>query len=238
MGLLNKLTMIQSSLYALLDITPVQPSPLLKVNILLDRKEYIKIAQRFGVPGNLADGFCDTNTLEMFILLKPKWLGYDNIATLFHEFTHLVLIDRLIYPDIQRAVRPFPFWFTEGMACYAEAVSFVNGKAIFGQKNTPRLNLLRSFIDSQQSIWNSPIFSSDYAKGFSLNDYALAWGLIAYIMSSADLRSQAARFIKSYPVDLPNDHCKLFRSYFVANDYALGQWQSDFFAWIARAKKT
>lgn len=221
----------------MLDITPVQPSPLLKVNILLDRKEYIKIVQRFGVPGKLVDGFCDTNTLEMFILLKPTWLGYGNMTTLFHEFTHLVLTARLIYPDIHRAVRPFPFWFAEGMACYAEAVSFVDGKVIFGQKNEPRLKLLKSCIEGPQRIWSSPVFSSDYTKGFALNDYALAWGLVAYIMSSADLRPQAALFVKLYPDDLSNDHCELFRRYFVGNDNTRGEWEKIFFAWLTLAKK-
>lgn len=232
MDLLKQLTMLQNKLYSLLEITPTQGGRALKVNIILDQKAYIKTAQFFGVPGEQTDGFCNTDTLEMFILLKSSWFGYDNTFTLFHEFTHLALSSKIIYPANRQPKEQFPFWFTEGMACYTETVSFIDGKAILHPRNHRRSKMLKPALNQNQHLRDSQIFTSNYEKGYSLNDYAMAWGLIAYTISSMGLQSKMALFIREFPDSHIFSPFELFSRYFIGHDPET--WKNEFLKWQAQ----
>lgn len=195
--LMEQLKILQARLYELLKITPAQHLPF-KVHIFNDKKIYMDIAADFGVPGKYTDGFCDTDRLELYVLLKPSITGYTNTSPLFHEFTHLVLSEKIIYPDNPRPRIRLPFWVAEGLATYAETACFEDSGLVFRPEKSLRFKQLLACLPMEDG-WTQEIMNRDYAHGVSLDDYAKAFGITTYIFSSPLLQDWMVHFMRAFP---------------------------------------
>jgi len=229
---LDQLSLLRVSLYEQLSLTPrnIEDTPIL--HIFTNRKRYKAAAEQSGVPGEYTDGFCDVEKLELYLYLKSSLFGgYKNRSTLYHEFTHLCLCSKLIYDSDNQPLQKMPFWFAEGMATYVETVRFDGDSVIWGSVNSKRLKLLRPYIN-QRIVLIDPLIKREYNDGFSLNHYAIAWGLVYYMMNTPEHKSGVKRFVNEFPTTKHNEPFVVFKSYFLQGDENYAQWESRFINYI------
>jgi len=229
--LLDQLILLQTQLYSVLEITQQEITARPRIHIYTDRLKYLQVAADHQIPGEYTDGFCDTKELELFILLKPSLFGYKNVKTLYHEFTHLALNHKLIYPQSNQPKIRLPFWFSEGIATYAETVEFKNSKAVFGKVNRKRLFLLKRFVN-RDLILVDKVIGRGYDRGFSLNHYAVGWGLTYYLLSDEELSKKVAGYINNFPTSATEDSFADFKTNFQASDENYAQWEQGFVDYI------
>ncbi len=232
--LMEQLATLQARLYDLLEISPPQHLPF-KIHIFDDKKTYMDIAANFGVPGKYADGFCDTDRLELYAWLKPSITGYKNISTLFHEFTHLVLSEKIIYPENPRPGKRLPFWVTEGLATYVETAFFEDSGLVFRPEKSQRFKQLLACLPMDDG-WTREIINRDYAHGVSLDDYAKAWGITTYIFSSPLLQAGMVHYMQTFPEQPDQLPFKDFEDFFLEQHTDLMIWEEAVLSYLQYLK--
>jgi len=151
-------------------------------------REFRRLASS-GHPGPRTRGYFLANTSEIHLVLTEE-AGYGPQAVLLHEGAHAYLqccFDFPVPPGLRRAVgrrrlRSVPWWFQEGLATTFESARLLEGKLRTGRVNSGRLRELRRVLALRRGPHLPRLLRTGYARRHGSADYALAWGLVYWLL--------------------------------------------------------
>jgi len=220
------------------------------INAYATKEEYEAVAKKQGFPADITNGLYTPVPPAAIHLPYVTDQGRNPAATLLHEGAHQ-FIDQVmsfkapaaardILPASQRSLMGVPLWLNEGLATYMEGAITDDGRFEAGRVNGPRLKHLKRLIRADEYHSLHEVMSRRYGQQFSVEDYAVAWGVV-YILDHEsdpkgrpDKQGSLQRYLEACRLGFFTDPAEGFSREFLRGGKLLPNFESLWAAYIAR----
>jgi len=157
------------------------------INAYATKEEYEAVAKKHGFPADTTNGLYTPVQPAAIHLPYVTDQGRSPDATLLHEGAHQ-FIDQVMSFNVPAAGRLMgvPLWLNEGLATYMEGAITDDGRFEAGRVNGPRLKHLKRLIRADEYPSLHEVMSRRYGQQFSVEDYAVAWGVVYVLNHESD----------------------------------------------------
>lgn len=177
--------------------------PQLPINAYADMDAFREVSANYGFRFRDVAGFYTSEGGGAIYLPYLMIAGEHPITVLLHEGAHQFIHNVIDMPvptrfeqhfeEHSRRLNSTPIWLNEGLACYLETAKYDGAELELGRVNQQRLAHLQYMLKNSTAPSISETVSRKYGQPFTVEHYAVAWGLVWYLRHDSDVDARDAR---------------------------------------------